>query len=96
MNTVGVGMYNAAHLLAQAVGAAGSTDTAAVRDALRGSTFAAAPQGSLKMQASDHQAILPSYLMKVRKGWTSVKDMFEQVRFVDKVVPAPARCKLPL
>jgi urea transport system substrate-binding protein len=96
MNTVGVGMYNAAHLLAQAITAAGSTDTDKVRDALRGSSFAAAPQGSITMQAEDHQAILPSYLMKVREDWTSVNDMFEQVQFFDNVVPAPAGCTLPL
>ena len=96
MNTVGVGMYNAAHLLAQAITAAGSTDTDKVRDALRGSSFAGAPQGSITLQAEDHQAILPSYLMKVREGWTSVNDMFEQVQFFDKVTPAPARCDLPL
>lgn len=96
MNTVGVGMYNAAHMLAQAIAAAGSTDTDKVRDALGGSTFAKAPQGSLTMQKEDHQAILPSYLMKVRQGWTSVNDMFEQVQFFDAVKPVPAKCDLPL
>jgi urea transport system substrate-binding protein len=96
MNTVGVGMFNAAHMLAQAIAAAGSTETDKVRDALRGSTFANAPQGSLTMQAADHQAVLPSYLMKVRAGWTNVNDMFEQVQFFDAVKPAPAKCDLPL
>lgn len=96
MNTVGVGMYNAAHLLAQAIAASGSTETGKVRDALRGSSFAGAPQGSITLQAEDHQAVLPSYLMKVREDWTSVNDMFEQVQFFDKVTPAPARCDLPL
>lgn len=96
MNTVGVGMYNSAHLLAQAISKAGSTDTDKVREALEGSSFAMAPQGSITIQAEDHQAILPSYLMKVSEGWTSVNDMFEQVQFQDKVVPAPARCNLPL
>ena len=96
MNTVGVGMYNAAHMLAQAIAAAGSTETDKVRDALRGSTFAKAPQGSLTMQKEDHQAVVPSYLMKVRPGWTSVNDMFEQVQFFDAVKPAPAKCDLPL
>jgi urea transport system substrate-binding protein len=96
MNTVGVGMYNSAHLLAQAISAAGTTDTDKVRDAMRGSSFALAPQGSITVQAADHQAILPSYLMKVRKDWTSVNDMFEQIQFQDKVTPAPARCNLPL
>ena len=96
MNTVGVGMYNAAHMLAQAIAAAGSTETDKVRDALGGSTFAKAPQGSLTMQKEDHQAIVPSYLMKVRPGWTSVNDMFEQVQFFDAVKPAPAKCDLPL
>lgn len=96
MNTVGVGMYNAAHLLAQAIATSGSTETGKVRDALRGSSFAGAPQGSITLQAEDHQAVLPSYLMKVREDWTSVNDMFEQVQFFDKVTPAPARCDLPL
>lgn len=96
MNTVGVGMYNSAHLLAQAISAAGSTDTDKVREAVEGSSFAKAPQGSITVQADDHQAILPSYLMKVREGWTSVNDMFEQIQHEDKVVPAPARCDLPL
>ena len=67
-----------------------------MRDALRGSTFDKAPQGSLTMQAADHQAVLPSYLMKVRSGWTGVNDMFEQVQFFDAVTPAPAKCDLPL
>jgi len=96
MNTVGVGMYNSAHLLAQAIAAAGSTDTNKVRDAVRGSSFGMAPQGSITVQAADHQAVLPSYLMKVREDWTSVNDMFEQIQFQDKVTPAPARCDLPL
>jgi urea transport system substrate-binding protein len=96
MNTVGVGMYNSAHLLAQAIAAAGSTDTNKVRDAVRGSSFGMAPQGSITVQAADHQAVLPSYLMKVREDWTSVNDMFEQIQFLDKVTPAPARCDLPL
>lgn len=96
MNTVGVGMYNSAHLLAQAISAAGSTETDKVRDALRGSSFGMAPQGSITIQAEDHQAILPSYLMKVREDWTSVNDMFEQIQHVEKVIPAPARCNLPL
>lgn len=96
MNTVGVGMYNAAHMLAQAIAAAGGTDTDKVRDALRDSTFAKAPQGSLTMQKDDHQAVLPSYLMKVRSGWTNVNDMFEQVQFFDAVKPVPAKCDLPL
>jgi urea transport system substrate-binding protein len=96
MNTVGVGMYNAAHLLANAISASGSTETDKVRDALRGSSFSNAPQGSISIQSQDHQAVLPSYLMKVRENWTSVNDMFEQVQFFDKVTPAPARCNLPL
>ncbi len=96
MNTVGVAMYNAAHLLAKAIVAAGSTETDKVRDALRGSSFDMAPQGSITIQVEDHQAILPSYLMKVRENWTSVNDMFEQVQFFDKVKPAMARCNLPL
>jgi urea transport system substrate-binding protein len=96
MNTVGVGMYNAAHMVALAIGKAGSTDTNKVRDALGGTVFDKAPQGSVRMRSEDHQAVLPSYLMKVRSNWTGVNDMFEQVQALQAVEPAPASCKLPL
>jgi urea transport system substrate-binding protein len=97
MNTVGVGMYNAAHMAALAIAKAGSTDPAAVRAALKGITFDQAPQGAVTMRAEDNQAVLPSYLMRVRPGWTGVNDMFEQIQALDSVVPKPAACKsLPL
>jgi urea transport system substrate-binding protein len=49
------------------------------------------------MRGLDNQMVLPSYLMKVRQGWTGVADMFEEVRHLDSVTPADARCKsLPL
>ena len=63
---------------------------------LKGIKFDNAPQGTVEMRALDHQAVLPSYLMRVREGWTSVNDMFEQVRTVARAVPQDARCDLPL
>ncbi|HYG87331.1 MAG TPA: substrate-binding protein [Azospirillum sp.] len=96
MNTVGVGMYNAAHMLALAIAKAGSTDTAKVRAALGGIVFEQAPQGPVRMRAEDHQAVVPSYLMQVRNNWTGVSDMFEQIQALPAVDPIPAKCKLPL
>jgi urea transport system substrate-binding protein len=97
MNTVGVGMYNAAHMAAMAITKAGSTDTAKVRAALKGLTFDGAPQGSVTMRALDNQTVLPSYLMRVRPGWTGVNDMFEQIMALPSVQPKDAACKsLPL
>ena len=34
--------------------------------------------------------------MQVRKGWTGVNDMFEEVQHFDSVEPLDARCDLPL
>lgn len=96
MNTVGVAMYNAAHMAAKAIEAAGKMDTDSLRDALGGIEFANAPQGPVKMRALDHQIVVPSYLMKVRNDWTSVNDMFEEVQSFDAVEPLDARCDLPL
>lgn len=96
MNTVGVAMYNAAHMAAKAIGAAGKVDTDSLRDALGGIEFANAPQGPVKMRALDHQIVVPSYLMKVRSDWTSVNDMFEEVQSFEAVEPLDARCDLPL
>ena len=96
MNTVGVGMYNAAHMGAMAIEKAGKVDTSSIREALKGIKFDKAPQGTVEMRALDHQAVLPSYLMKVREGWSSVNDMFEQVQTVARAVPQDARCNLPL
>ena len=45
MNTVGVGMYNAAHMAALAIAKAGSTKTDDIRAAFKGLTFDEAPQG---------------------------------------------------
>ncbi|MDH3608130.1 MAG: substrate-binding protein [Gammaproteobacteria bacterium] len=96
MNTVGVAMYNAAHMAAKAMEAAGKVDTDSLRDALGGIEFANAPQGPVKMRALDHQIVVPSYLMKVRNDWTSVNDMFEEVQSFEAVEPLDARCDLPL
>jgi len=96
MNTVGVAMYNAAHMAAMAIEKAGKVDTDSLRDALGGIEFANAPQGPVKMRALDHQLVLPSYLMRVRNDWTSVNDMFEEVQSFEAVEPLDARCDLPL
>ncbi len=96
VNTVGVGMYNAAHMAAMAIAKAGEVSTKALRTNLKGLTFDKAPQGSVTMRENDNQAIAPSYLMKVRDNWTGVNDMFEKVQSFDRAVPVDARCDLPL
>jgi urea transport system substrate-binding protein len=97
MNTVGVAMYNAAHMAARAIEEAGEVSTDGIRSALSGMTFDQAPQGTLTMRAEDHQATLPSYLVRARPGWTSPDDMFEVVQSVESVEPEPAQCDdLPL
>ena len=83
MNTVGVAMYNAAHMAAKAIEQAGEVSTEALREGLRGVTFEDGPQGPVRMREIDHQMVLPSYLMRVREGWTSVNDMFEEVRSLE-------------
>lgn len=96
MNTVGVGMYNAAHMAALAIEKAGEVSTEALRKSLKGVVFDNAPQGPVRMREEDNQAVVPSYLMKVRPGWTSVNDMFEEVQSFESVEPLAARCDLPL
>jgi urea transport system substrate-binding protein len=97
MNTVGVAMYNAAHMAALAIKKVGSVDTDKLRDGLKGIQYDRAPQGSVMMRTEDNQIVVPSYLMKVRKDWTSVNNMFEEVQSFKSVVPLLARCKtLPL
>jgi hypothetical protein len=34
--------------------------------------------------------------MRVREGWTSVNDMFEEVMSVPEAIPLDARCEYPL
>lgn len=97
MNTVGVAMYNAAHMAALAIKKAGKVSTDSLRENLKGLEFDQAPQGKVSMRAIDNQMVLPSYLMMVRHGWTGVGDMFEEVQHFDSVTPVNARCKsLPL
>ncbi len=96
MNTVGVAMYNAAHMAALAIKKAGSVETDKLRAALKGISYDRAPQGPVVMRTEDNQIVVPSYLMKVRKGWTNVTDMFEEVQSFKAVQPLAARCKLPL
>jgi urea transport system substrate-binding protein len=90
-------MYNAAHMAALAITKTGKVTTEGLRDGLKDLEYDKAPQGEVKMRGLDNQMVLPSYLMKVRQGWTGVGDMFEEVRHLDSVTPADARCKsLPL
>ena len=96
MNTVGVAMYNGAHMAARAIEKAGKVSTESLRDALKGITFDGGPQGPVRMRALDHQIVVPSYLMQVRNDWTSVNDMFEEVQSFESVEPLDARCDLPL
>ena len=96
MNTVGVAMYNAAYMAAAAIEKTGEVSTDALREGLRGITFDDAPQGPVRMREIDHQMVVPSYLMRVREGWTSVNDMFEEVQSFESVEPLDARCDLPL
>jgi urea transport system substrate-binding protein len=97
MNTVGVAMYNAAHMTAKAIEKAGEVTTDGIGSALEGMTFDGAPQGSITMRAEDHQAVLPSYLVKARPNWTGPDDMFEVVHKVASVQPQTAQCNnLPL
>jgi urea transport system substrate-binding protein len=96
MNTVGVAMYNAAYMGAAAIEKTGDVSTDALREGLRGMTFENGPQGPVRMREIDHQMVVPSYLMQVREGWTSVNDMFEEVQSFESVEPLDARCDLPL
>jgi urea transport system substrate-binding protein len=96
MNTVGVAMYNAAHMAAKAIEKTGDVSTDALREGLKDMTFDDAPQGPVRMRAIDNQMVVPSYLMRVRAGWTGVNDMFEEVQSFESVEPLDARCDLPL
>lgn len=97
MNTVGVAMYNAAHMSAKALEAAGEVSSEALRANLKGMTFDGAPQGPVRMREVDNQLVLPSYLMRVNPQWTSVNDMFMEVQGFESVEPLTARCEgLPL
>lgn len=96
MNTVGVAMYNAAHMAAKAIEQAGEVSTEALRASLKDIEFADAPQGPVKMRGLDNQMVVPSYLMQVREGWTGVNDMFQEVQSFESVEPLDARCDLPL
>lgn len=96
MNTVGVAMYNAAHMAALAIEKAGKVDTKSLRENLKGIAFNGAPQGPVTMRKDDNQIIVPSYLMQVNPSWTNVNNMFNEVQSLQKVVPLAARCSLPL
>ncbi len=48
------------------------------------------------MRKLDHQLVAPSYLMRVREGWTGVNDMFEEILSVQQAIPIDGRCEYPL
>lgn len=96
MNTVGVAMYNAGHMAAMAIEKMGEVSTNALREGLGELVFDKAPQGTVKMRSLDHQLVVPSYLMIVKKGWTGLDDMFEEVQSFESVEPLDARCDFPL
>lgn len=97
MDTVGVAMYNAAHMAALAIEKAGAVSTDALRKGLAGLTFSGAPQGTVTMRAEDHQMVLPSYLAEVQPNWTGPDDMFKIIQSVASVTPKTAACtNLPL
>lgn len=97
MDTVGADMYNAAHMAAMALAKTGKVTTDGLREGLHGLVYKDALQGTVTMRALDNQVVVPSYLMRVREGWTSPADMFEEIRHVNSVEPGTARCtKLPL
>lgn len=92
MNTVGVAMYNATHMAAVALAQAGAVGTEALRESLRGLTFDRAPQGAVRIRPQDNQAVLPSFLVRVREDWTEASTMFEEIQSFPAVEPmlAPA------
>lgn len=94
-NTVGVAMYNAAHMFALAAEKAESIETDKLIAAFEGIEFTG-PQGPVQMRAEDHQMVLPSYLTEVNEGWEAFDDMFTIVQSTGLVEPAPAACTLPL
>ncbi len=97
MNTVGVAMYNAAHMAHMAMEAQNEVSTEALRKGLADLTFDGAPQGSVTMRGEDHQAVLPSYLVQVQPNWTGPDDMFKVVQGIESVTPVTAACdELPL
>src|SRR3989475_1505568 len=95
MNTIGVAMYNAAHMFARAAEQAGSLDTDKLVSALEG-IRARGPQGEVYMRAKDHQIVVPSYLARARKEWKGFEDMFDIVRSTGLVEPTEANCTFPL
>jgi len=96
MNTVGVAMYNSAHMAARAIEKAGKVSTESLRESLKEISFEGGPQGPVRMRGLDNQIVVPSYLMQVRDDWTSVNNMFEEVQSFQAVEPLDARCDLPL
>jgi hypothetical protein len=83
-------------MAAMAIEKTKEVSTEAIREGLEDLSFDQAPQGTVTMRKLDHQLVVPSYLMRVREGWTSVNDMFEEVMSVPEAIPLDARCEYPL
>lgn len=98
MDTVGVAMYNAAHMAHLAMTKTGEVSTTGLRHGLAGLTFNGAPQGyPVTMRAIDNQLVVPSYLVRTRPNWTGPDNMFELVQENGPVQPVTAACSsLPL
>jgi len=95
MDTVGAGMYNAGRMFAKAANEAGSVATDDVIGGLEGLEHTG-PQGPVKMREKDHQMVLPSYLTRVKKSWTSFENMFETLDEQNSVTPQTANCDFPI
>jgi branched-chain amino acid transport system substrate-binding protein len=63
----GTDSYGVIHFYKAAVEKAGSTETEAVREAMRGLAWMT-PQGEKLMRAGDHQAQQPMYVVQINKG----------------------------
>lgn len=93
INTVGVAMYNAIHMVAKAMETIGDVSNDAIIHGLKGMIFDLAPQGTVQMRSQDNQILVPTYLMKVREGWTNADDMFQYVQSFSSVSPKLPLCK---
>lgn len=69
----GADSYGVVYFYKAAVEKAGSTDTDAVRTAMRGLTWDT-PQGKKEMRAGDHQAIMDVYILQVKDGRFTIVD----------------------
>jgi urea transport system substrate-binding protein len=88
VNAIAEATYDAVWLYAEAVKAAGSVDTEKVIDAL-GSVAFEAPQGSVRMDASNQHMLTNSIIGRCRKD-----GLFDIVKNFGPIKPMVADCKL--